>query len=100
MITWVRSIHTAEGKAVEAREWAIDIAQYINTLGPTNQCQVMRPCFGQLGTMMWAQGFENLAGMEAFQIKYWSDEGFKERIKKAEGLFTGDAHDQVYEMIA
>ena len=99
MITWVRSIQRAEGKDNEARQWALDIAQYVNTLGPQHPCQVMRKCFGELGSIMWVQSFENLAEMEAFQIKCWQDEGFVERLKGAEGLYSGNPSDQVYATI-
>lgn len=96
MIKWTRSIKARDGKFHEALDWAKEIAEHVNSLGPAHPVQVYVPKFGDLNSIIWAWDFEDLAAMEAFQKKYEADEGFQERLKQSSELFTASTYDQVY----
>jgi hypothetical protein len=91
MIVFVRTARTVRGKRGEAKKWAIEITDYINTQYPGVQCKVFIPRFGEMNRIIWHTDFEDLVALDTWQKELVLDEGYRKLSIHAQELFSQDS---------
>ena len=100
MIRFQRSIRTARGKGLEARQWAKEVTEYINGKHPESNLQVFAERFGDISVLVWQVDLGDLAALDKFQQGLNADEGYWAMLKKSYDLFIeGSVADTVFETL-
>lgn len=83
-----RSGTVSRGKALEARQWAKEVTEYVNENYAPVSAQVYSEIFGDLGKVHWYIDYEDLATIEMYSARLLADEGYQVLLSKAADLFV------------
>jgi len=101
MITWVRTADVRDGKNIEATQWALKAAAYVNEKYNLN-ISVQTNVAGQLNQLHWVGTHDSLANYEVVSMKIFEDTGYQQLAKEAveQELFFGvSISDSLYRTI-
>jgi hypothetical protein len=96
MITFVRTAVAAPGKGFDLLAYAKEIAATVKaTIGKDLTTAIM--VGGNANQVCWMLRYESLAELEATIDKLNSDAGYREMVKKSEGIILANSvHDQIW----
>lgn len=94
MIRFQRSARAKGSTALEAVQFAKEVAEYINTKYAPVSVQVYSELFGDLNTIYWYVDYKDLATIESINAQLLADQGYWAILGKATDLFIeGSLHD-------
>ena len=94
MFRFQRSARAKGGKALEAVQFAKEVAGYINTKYAPVSVQVYTEQFGDLNTIYWYADYKDLATIEGINAQILTDQDYWAIVSKATDLFIeGSLHD-------
>jgi hypothetical protein len=100
MVRFERSARVAQGKLIEARQWAQQVTDYANQNHPEGKLQVFSERFGNIGRVLWQADFNDLAALDQYQQSFDTDKGYWDLLNKSNELFAEDSlRDTVYETL-
>jgi hypothetical protein len=100
MIGWTHTARFAQGKEVEALQWAKDTREYTKTKFEGGaDVKVFLVTLGEYGVICWMADFDNLATLELASQVLDNDEGYQERLSAASGFFMPGTFDTVYSSV-
>jgi len=95
-----RTGNISRGKALEARQWAKEVAEYINKHYAPVSVQAYSEIFGDIGRVHWYADAEDLATIEGFNAHLLMDQGYQALINKSTDLFVeGSIHDRLIQSL-
>jgi hypothetical protein len=101
MITWVRTAEIRDGKRLEAVQWALKTAAYVNETFDLN-VTVQSNVSGQLNQLHWVATYESMADFEEASSKIFEDAGYQQLAREAteQQLYFGSSlNDSFYRTI-
>jgi hypothetical protein len=101
MITWVRTAEIRDGKRLEAVQWALKTAAYVNNAFDLN-ITVQSNVSGQLNQLHWVGTYESMAGYDEAASKIFEDAGYQQLAREAvdqELYFGSSITDSFYRTI-
>ncbi len=94
MFRFQRSARAKVGKALEAVQFAKEVAEYINTKYAPASVQAYTEQFGDINTIYWYVDYKDLATIEGINTQLLADQGYWAIVNKAADLFIeGSLHD-------
>ena len=100
MIRWIRTAQLAQGKQLEAIQWAKDTREYTKTKFEGGaDVKIFLETLGEYGVICWMVDFENLAVLELAGQVLDEDSGYQERLQAASDLFLPGTFDKVYSSV-
>ncbi len=84
-----RTCQISQGKGPQATQWAREMSEYLQGRDPGRGLGVYRQAFGPLGQVTFFSRHASLAAFEEQAQALGEDSGYRERLAKAMGLFTG-----------
>ena len=100
MFVVIRSLSVAAGQEPAARQWAIDVADYLNQKFPGHNIRAYREWFGTNGRIYWTGENTSLADVEQSWRDWESDPGYINMVTQAQSFFVaGSLRDVVIEQL-
>ena len=100
MVRWMRTVQIAGPKTMKAMAWIKELQEYMKQNHGKYSAQVFVDSFGEPGTVRWIVDYEDLAALEKSMQEINGDQGYWQRLEKAEGLFLeGSVYDVVMRSI-
>ena len=87
MIRFQRTAVASGINPLKAIQWSKEMTEFINGKYPGGNLQVFTGQFGSYGTIYWSAEFDDFTALDSWTQKILADQGYWERINKAEGLF-------------
>lgn len=101
MIYHVVSIQIAPGKTVEATQWALKAAAYINQKFPTAKAHILRNINGNTGEVHYVETFESLGAWEASEKAIEADPDWLALLAAGAGLLVaGKTQHNFYQILS
>lgn len=95
-----RTGNISRGKVLEARQWAKEVAEYINKNYAPVSVQAYSEIFGDIGKVYWYTDAEDLASIEDFNAQLLMDQGYQALVNKTADLFVkGSIHDRLIQSL-
>ena len=96
MVRWMRTLQIRGPKTMEAMAWINELGEYMKKNHEKYPAQIFVDSFGEPGTVRWIIDYEDLGALEKSMQEVNEDQGYWQRVAKAEGFFVeGSVYDVV-----